>query len=287
MGPWTRLLDHLFQGKSQSERIWFEQWCAAPFQRLGIKLHTAVLLHGGQGIGKSLLTETLQALYGPGNSATISKHQLESRFTIWAEAKQFIVCDEIVVQPKEKPVIAEKLKSLITGHTISLEGKHVNASDAPNCFNMIFTSNSGNALPIEEDDRRFFVIDSEAQPIPEDLRRQFIQWRCAEITVEEAAYADYWGEEVAPGLQALLAHLMSLDMNGFDPYGSAPRTAAREAMIEADSSSCEAWLREVKEDPDSALEQPFDLFTELDLCSGPIRFEVLVTRFQSRHSGLP
>lgn len=265
VSPWTRLLDHLFQGKAESERIWFEQWCAAPFQRVGLKLHTSVLLHGGQGIGKSLLTETLQMLYGPRNSATISKHQLESRFTIWAEAKQFIVCDEIVVEPKEKPVIAEKLKGLITGHRISLEGKHTNVIEAPNCFNMIFTSNSASALPIEEDDRRFFVIDSEAPPIPEHLRRDFIRWRTAEYTAEEIASAEYWGEELAPGLQALLAHLLSLDMKGFDPYASAPRTAAREEMIESDSSSCDAWLREVKEDPDSALGQPFDLFTELDL----------------------
>jgi hypothetical protein len=262
IAPWTCLLDHLFQGLPDDDRVKFEQWLAYPIQHLGTKLHTAVLLCGGQGIGKTLLTDTIKMVYGKDNAITISNHELQDQYNSWAAHRQLVVCDEIVVHSRDRNVLADRLKGYITNHDIHINDKFVRKILLPNRMNLIFTSNSREALSIEEDDRRYFVVESVAPRIPEDLRQRFIQWRDCEMDITEVAIAEAEGERLVPGLSSLLYHLMTLNLIGFNPYDPAPSTAGKVALRENTSPSHVNWLRELKDNLES---EPFGLVSAEEL----------------------
>src|SRR5262249_14129309 len=110
--PWATLLNHFF-GAGTAERKWFEQWCAYPLQNPGMKMATAVIIHGAkQGTGKTTLAETLCRIYGT-NAARITESQLTSDFNDWARDKQFVAADEVT--GGDKRAVADRLKLMITG----------------------------------------------------------------------------------------------------------------------------------------------------------------------------
>lgn len=80
--PWNEMLDHLFSGHPEMRR-WFEQWAAYPIQHPGEKLTTAVVLWSAkQGVGKSMIGETIGKLYGS-HFRTISAAELHGQFNGW------------------------------------------------------------------------------------------------------------------------------------------------------------------------------------------------------------
>lgn len=156
VSAWRDLLDHLFRADPVM-RVWAEHWIAFPIQHPGSKLMTALVLHGVQGSGKTLLLEVLRLIYGEANSYTIGNSELGSRFNGWAAQKQLICAEE--VSGADRRHDANRIKALITGSNISIEEKYVPAYELPNRANFIFASNSKLPLFMSEDDRRFAVCD--------------------------------------------------------------------------------------------------------------------------------
>ena len=75
------------------------QTLAYPLQHPGTKMLSAVAVQStGQGLGKTLVGETIGLLYGEHNTTTIGSADLTGNFNDWALDKQFVVgrrnCDE-------------------------------------------------------------------------------------------------------------------------------------------------------------------------------------------------
>lgn len=219
--PWRQLLEYLIE--DEHARKWVERWCAHPLQQPGSKLNSAVVLWSSrQGVGKSLLGQTVGMLYGAKNFRTITAAELHGSFNSWAKGCQFVLGEENA--STDQRADANKLKHLITGETITINEKHQPTFEQRNAMNFLFTSNHPDAFHLESNDRRFFVWEVGGERQPADFYRQFVSWRDA------------------GGLPALMHHLQHLDLEGFDPYAEAPCTKAKERMIEMGRTELERWL---------------------------------------------
>lgn len=247
--PWTKLLDHLFQGYP-NERSWFERWCALPLQQPGAKMFTAAVIWGiSTGTGKSLTAYSLGRIYGK-NFTEIGDQQLSDARHEWAENRQLILGDDVTGQEQRR--FADRLKAMITQKEMRIDRKYVPCFSVEDRINYIFTSNHPDAFFLEDDDRRFFVHEAAVDPLPNSF------------------YADYMAWLNNSGASHLFHHLLELDLQGMDRAHRAPDTVARQAMVADGQSDLGMWVRTLRDSPDQVLRLgekvlPGDLWTAHDL----------------------
>lgn len=223
--PWRNLLNHLFAGHVEHQK-WFEQWLAYPFRHPGFKLNTAVVLWSTvQGVGKSLIGETVGRLYQP-HFRIISAAELHGTYNGWAKDVQFVLGEENA--SNDHRADSNKLKHLITGSTIVINEKYQPVLELRNQMNFLFTSNHPDAFHLDEFDRRFFIWEIKGARLPDEFFADFVDWR------------DNRG-----GLAALMNHFMTLDLSGFDPKARAPETQAKLEMIAHSRTEVERWLKDM------------------------------------------
>lgn len=80
----------------------------------------------------------------------------------------------------------------------------------------MFTSNNPDALHIDINDRRMCVIEFAGSKLPKEFFDDFLNWR-----------------DERGGTSALLHHLLHLPLAGFSPTAEAPRTRAKDEMMDA------------------------------------------------------
>lgn len=231
---WSELLEFLIPYRN--ERKYFEQWLAYPLQHLGAKLKVAVILHSStQGLGKNILLEPVQQIYGD-NARSIKESDLLAPFNTWQKDRQFIVGDEIQGGRKPKAVI-EQVKLLITSPTVSVNEKFKPAFDIPNVANFVFVSNNPDPFYLADQDRRFFVPQlTDAQPKSDAFYRKFHDWKAS-----------------PEGVAALHDHLLHVDLTDFSPDEKAPMTNAKQEMIELGHSDLDRWVRDLLDDTSRTL----------------------------------
>jgi hypothetical protein len=91
-------------------------------------------------------------------------------------------------------------------------------------------SNHSAPLNIEEGDRRYFVVNSMAEPRPDGYYEQLYRY----IESEE-------------GMTAIYSYLMKRDIASFNPHRRPPVTAAKEAVIAVSGNPMRAYIREAVE----------------------------------------
>ena len=201
---------------------WLLQWMAWPLQNPGGKMGSAVVMHGPQGTGKSKIFTTLARLYGYGRrrrnyAIVIDGQALHANFNLDWENKLYINAEE-VVNASDKWELKNQLKHLVTGDTIRVEGKHINAVHNTNRVNVSFLSNDLLPFPIEPDDRRHFVIYT-----PPPLPKPFFKTLVDQLDTG--------------GLEAFHYHLLyHVDCADFD-HTAPPMTEAKRMLMRLSSSS--------------------------------------------------
>lgn len=205
------------------ERQYLINWLAYPLQNMGKKMTVATLLQGKQGTGKSTLGEIMCKIYGDYNSATVQKHQLDSGFNSWAKNKQFVVCEETTTSFKKAD--ADFLKNLITQKTIAINEKFTKEYELRDCINYLFTTNHYNAVSLDNDDRRWFIIESKNEKASTDFYNKLHKW------LDE----DY-------GYGKILNFLLSQDLEYFNPYTSPIATEGKTNMIKDGRNDVESFI---------------------------------------------
>jgi hypothetical protein len=227
IAPWNQLLDHLFNGDVEMRR-WFECWAAYPIQHPGEKMNTAVVFWSSQqGVGKTLIGETIGLIYGE-HFKTISATELHGSFNGWARDCQFVLGEEN--SSADHRADSNKLKHLITGSTVFVNEKYQPAMVMDNRVNFIFTSNHPDAFHLEAHDRRFFVWSITAPKMSDEFYKSFVQWRDK------------------GGVAALMHYFLQLELGEFNAKASAPLTESKQEMIEISRSEVERWIHETFDD---------------------------------------
>jgi putative DNA primase/helicase len=213
-------------GGARAEALadWLTKWLAYPLQHPGAKMDTALVVHGPQGTGKSLLFEAVMKVYGE-YGYLITQEALEDKFNSdWVSRKLFIIADEIAARD-ELYHIKNRLKTLITGGHVRVNVKNVTAYRERNHMNFVFLSNELQPLVLEGDDRRFFVL-----------------WTPPKL---EETYYDLITEELdGGGVEAFHDYLLNYPLGDFNPHSKPPMTEAKKDLIDMSMSSEHRFVKE-------------------------------------------
>ena len=212
---WLELTHFIFPKPEHHE--YFMQWLAYPVQHPGAKLLQAVFVHGAmQGVGKTFVVDpVMEFVYGPHNFYRLSNDDLQDRFNAYASHTQFVVTNEIYFSDmRDRRMIMSGLKDMITREKVTVNEKFQPKMVFRDHCNYYLTSNHADALVLDPDDRRFFVIEAPKEKLGNGLY------------VELDDYVRNGGSS------RIMNHLQNeVDCSTFNPKGDALFTPYKEAVI--------------------------------------------------------
>ena len=176
----------------------------------------AVILLGGQGIGKGAFYTLIRAIWPYTMRQVQSIEEVTGRFTAAAlEQSLGVWMDEALFSGDKKS--SDRLKALITEDRITIEEKYQPAKTMQSFHRIFGASNHEHFAPTDRDDRRFFFL------------------RVNEAWKQNAAKFDPLFAAFSDGhtIPAFVHHLLSLDISKFNPAADRPRTTehAKQKML--------------------------------------------------------
>lgn len=151
------LLSHVL-GNGKTEVEHFINWLAYIYQNKR-KTMTAWIFTGVPGTGKGLLIhKVLKPLFGEPQVPMRSLENIEEQFNLYMRTALFLVVDEFRMgDAGSVGKMADKLKHQITEPTLTIRAMRTNQIELPSFCNFIFLTNRGDAVKIEEGDRRYNI----------------------------------------------------------------------------------------------------------------------------------
>jgi len=207
------------------------QWIAHNVQYSGIKIRWAPLIQSIQGTGKSYFRKLLIACLGINNVGVINTQNLISDFNGWSTDVLVNTIEELKVNDKNKHDVNNKLKAIITDDQISVNEKHITSYNALNVTNYICFTNERKPLPLENGDRRWWIIflQLDAKDEKPNYFNELFEW-----TGKHASEIRKWFLEYPI-------------KDEFKNYKEAPITDEKDSIIATEKSSVEG-LDEVEEE---------------------------------------
>lgn len=159
---WVQYVEEILCGGDKQLAHWVMSYVADGVQRPW-SLHpgSALALRGGQGGGKSFLGRALRKIVGNAHAQQIAEtSRMFSRFNRGLFGSTFVLCEESLFAGSKAQ--ASTTKGFITSDVWTYEQKHLATFEAKNVHRIIATTNENQAVHIDNDDRRWTVI--EVQP---------------------------------------------------------------------------------------------------------------------------
>jgi hypothetical protein len=214
------------------------QWIAHQVQYPGQQILWSPLIQSIPGVGKSFFAELLRQVLGDRNIGTVSPTQVTSDFNGWATNVVVNVLEELRVQGHNRYEAVNALKPLITDRIIQINEKGVQPYSTLNTANYICFTNAKDALPLDQNDRRWWIIFVPIQHL-DDLPK-FV----------DQAVEDYFPplfEAVRTFGGELRRWLLELDITPeFKNIKQAPMTEYKQMMVATEEAGTEG-LSEVRE----------------------------------------
>jgi hypothetical protein len=205
------------------ERRILVDWLSWIVQNPGKHVNWAILLQGVEGDGKSFFGFLMRAVMGVSNVQMLNAHILESPFTDWVVGQCLTCIEEVrLIKATNKFELLNRIKPFITNRIIEVHPKGKPTYDAMNTTSYLLFSNYRDALPLDDDGRRYCVLFSQWQ-----RKDKLDEFKRENPDYYEKLYATI--EECAPALRKwLLEHEQADD---FRPLADAPTTEAKKYMI--------------------------------------------------------
>jgi hypothetical protein len=207
----------------QEERRILLDWLSWIVQNPGKHANWAILLQGVEGDGKSFFGFLMRAVMGVSNVQMLNAHILESSFTDWVVGQCLTCIEEVrLINANNKYELLNRIKPYITNNVIEVHPKGKSQYNAVNTTSYLLFSNYRDALPLDDDGRRYCVL--------------FSQWqRKDKLDAFKAENPDYYEElyeTIQTSAPALRKWLLEWEQSeSFKPYGDAPTTEAKRFMI--------------------------------------------------------
>lgn len=214
-------IQHLLGGEDEQRMLL--DWLSWVVQNPGKHANYGVLLQGVQGDGKTFFAEMMRAVMGVTNVTMLNAHIMHSDFTDWAEGQCLACFEEVrLVNDKNKYETVNRIKPFITNKVIEIHPKGKAPRNVLNTTNYLLFTNYKDALPLDDNDRRYLVLFSRWQT--REALKAFMQ-----------ANPDYYSDlyaTIEESAGALRKWLLDHEQDGeFNPMGNAPDTKARRQMI--------------------------------------------------------
>ena len=197
-GDCSLYLDHIRHNICNADDELYDyiiHWMADAIQNPSSRPGVALAVRGQQGVGKGVFVNMFARLFGPHFIQVTQSSHLVGNFNGHQKDKLLVFADEAFWAGNKQ---AEGvLKGLVTEDTLSIEMKGVDVGQFPNFIRLILATNNEWVVPASAEQRRFVVIDAS------DARMQDTAYFGAIIQQMENG-----------GLEALMHHLQSLDLEG-------------------------------------------------------------------------
>lgn len=149
---------------SISDRQIIDTYLAHNVQYPGFKIPWAPMIQSAEGVGKQILQRIIEALLGEMYTYSPKADDLTnsgSTFNAWMRGKLMIVVNEIKVDDRRE--LIETLKPMISDRRIEVQSKGVDQDMEDNPANWFFFSNWKNAIPVNQNGRRYAIFYSAVQ----------------------------------------------------------------------------------------------------------------------------
>lgn len=201
-------------------------WMSWVVQNPGRHVNYAVLLQGVEGDGKTFFAEMMRSVMGVSNVKMANADTvIQTNFTDWAYGQCLCCVEEVRItggKSKDKWEAINRIKPFITNHVIEIYPKGKKGFNAVNTTSYMLFSNHKDALPLDDNSRRYLVLFSQWQH--KDAIRKF-----------KDAHPEYYVrlyETLVESPGALRQWLLDHEQDeGFNPLGDAPETQWLRVMI--------------------------------------------------------
>ena len=230
---WSGFLDKIFQTRADVDI--FNAYLAHCIKFPGHKIPWAVLLQSERGIGKKMIGSVMKYCIGESYTYEPDAEQLvsgASRFNGWMRNKLMIIVDEIRVGDRRD--LLEGLKKIITDERIAVESKGVDQEMEDNTANWLFFSNFKDAIPINENERRYAVFYSSLQT-----------GRAIEASMDKGYFDDmyHWLQQ-EDGYKKLAHYYINYPVERGSLPHRAPKTSSYEEVLRIGRGPIEVILDE-------------------------------------------
>jgi len=228
--PWMAHLSHMIPDQREREHVL--DVMAFKVQHPNRKINHAILHGGNPGSGKDTLwSPFFWAIGGPSlkNVSLVRNEEITSQWGYALETEVLVVNELRQSEAKDRRSLENTLKPLIAAppEYLSVQRKGLAPYDLVNRLQVIAFSNERVAINLPSDDRRWFVIWSDAPRMTDDDG------------------ATIWAWLESGGKSAVAAWLHLRNVTAFNPGATPFMTEAKAIMVEAGMSGAEAFLVEM------------------------------------------
>jgi uncharacterized protein DUF5906 len=225
-GDCGRYLAHVHDNICQGDAKKYEYligWMAYAVRHPEEQGHVAVVVQGLKGVGKNSYAEAFAALFGQHGMIVSDQGRVTKNFNAHLRDKVVLVCDEAFFAGDRRH--EGVLKALITGSTLTIEAKGVDAITCPNLLHLIIIGNDAWLVPASYEERRFLVLNCGAQQ-----RMNYAYFQAINDQLNGGGY------------EALLHHLLhEVDLSKFNVREAPHTPELREQMMESLRGVEQAW----------------------------------------------
>lgn len=217
----------------------FLDYMAHRTQRPAEKPRFALLIAGGQGVGKDTAVEFCCPAIGPWNVANIDPSALDSSFNEFAAATLIRISEAANLHDMNRWAFNERIKVLIAGSPdyCQINPKYGQKYSVRMHCGVILTTNhltSGIYIPV--DDRRYDVIEAAT----------LVEMKLVDVERRREYFSDLWGWFLGGGASHVAAYLHERDITKFRPNDGQRKTDAHRAVV-AGGLGSDSWLDDVLE----------------------------------------
>lgn len=216
----------------------FIDWLAHQVQKIGIKVRFTPIIKGVEGDGKSLFTSVLAAAIGSSNITPVNPGELtETKFNGFAEGSAVVALEEVRVCGHNRYDVLNAVKPFITNNTARIVKKGRDGYNIWNVTNYIAFTNYADALPLDDNDRRWWIL--------------FTPWSSREEMAEIVGkplpeYFQSLHDAIDNNGPSIRRWLLDWEISkGFNHNGAAPLTDERDLMIGSSRSEDDDLIREL------------------------------------------
>lgn len=234
-------LDHVYKVFNKTgDADQFLDYMAHRVQKPWEKPRFALLIAGGQGVGKDTAIEFCCPAIGAWNVASIDPAAFEQSFNEYAASTLVRISEAANLHEMSKWAFNERTKVLIAGSpdTCQINPKYGQKYSVRMFCGVIITTNHlANGIYIPEDDRRYDVIDcatmAEIGLLKEEDRRSY--------------FSELWNWFYEGGSTHIAAYLHERDISGFSASNGQRKTDAHKTVV-AGGMHGDQWLDDVLDD---------------------------------------
>lgn len=153
---------HMWELCGRREKVYLNllSFMAHNVQKPGVKIRWAPIIKGVPGDGKTMIGNVMSAAMGGRNVASIGPDIVcnSGGFSDWAHGNAFILLEELYMAGKDRHRISNGIKQFITNDFATINVKGGKPKKILNTCNQAAVTNHNDAVPLEDEDRRWFVI---------------------------------------------------------------------------------------------------------------------------------